>query len=322
MPRAAVLSLHARIEGTLPDDWDHPRFVQLWGPRFSAYVVAEEDLALFSLGRLPDSPGKRRTACEIAEHLEEFLAGERMSYAEAGRGMGMPPNRLRYAAPTGRVLIRWDGARKPLVWTVPAPDQDPKEARLELGRRYLHIFGPTTGESFARWAGIPRRAGVAAFDALQSELITVSTPIGEGWALASDEASLRADPIPVSTVRLLPSGDTLFLLQDTDRAVLVREPQWIEELWTPRVWPGAVLVDGEVAGTWRRSNQRVTVTPWWRFGPGIRHALEREAEALAVARQRRDDGRLGHVIPRPGGGCSFRVTPGGSSIIRQRSAGV
>jgi hypothetical protein len=111
MPRAAVLSLHARLEGTQPTDWEHPQLVQLWGPRFSAYVVAADDLALFSLGRLPDAPDKRWAAYEIADRLEEFLAGRRMPYGEAGRGMGVPPNRLRYAAPTGRVLLRWDGAR-------------------------------------------------------------------------------------------------------------------------------------------------------------------------------------------------------------------
>src|SRR4051812_49988042 len=54
MPRAAVLSLHARVEGTQPSTWEHPSLVQLWGPRFSAYVVAARDLAFFSLARLPD----------------------------------------------------------------------------------------------------------------------------------------------------------------------------------------------------------------------------------------------------------------------------
>ena len=56
MPRAAVLSIHARVHGTGPDTWEDPSLVQLWGPRFSAYVVAARDLAVFSLGRLPTAP--------------------------------------------------------------------------------------------------------------------------------------------------------------------------------------------------------------------------------------------------------------------------
>jgi hypothetical protein len=168
------------------------------------------------------------------------------------------------------------------VWTVPAPDRDPAEARLELGRRYLHVFGPTTGESFARWAGIPRRAGVAAFQALGSELIAVSTPIGDRWALASDETALRDDPASIATVRMLPSGDTYYLLHDADRGLLVPQSQRAADLWTSRVWPGAVLVDGEVRGTWRRSKERVAITQWRRLASETRNALEEEAVALPV----------------------------------------
>jgi hypothetical protein len=57
MPRAALLSIHARVEGTEPSTWEDPSLVQLWGPRYHTYVVAARDLALFSLGRLPDDGG-------------------------------------------------------------------------------------------------------------------------------------------------------------------------------------------------------------------------------------------------------------------------
>src|SRR3954464_15204689 len=55
MPRAALLSIHARVAGTQPSSWEDPSLVQVWGPRFSAYVVARQDMALFTLGRMPDS---------------------------------------------------------------------------------------------------------------------------------------------------------------------------------------------------------------------------------------------------------------------------
>ena len=154
MPRAALLSIHARVEGTQPSTWEDPSLVQLWGPRFSAYVVAARDLAVFSLGRLPDDAGARRIAEDLAARLHALLGGARMTYGEAGSALGVHPNRLRYAAPTGTVVIRWDGARQPTIWTVPPPEVDPRDARLELARRYLHIFGPTTPEAFAEWAGI------------------------------------------------------------------------------------------------------------------------------------------------------------------------
>jgi hypothetical protein len=115
MPRAAVLSIHARVDGTTPTTWEDPSLVQLWGPRYSAYVVAARDLAVFSLGRLPDDEGSRRRAEDLAVRLHDLLDGERTTYGRAGRALGAHPNMLRYAAPTGTVLIRWEGARQPIV---------------------------------------------------------------------------------------------------------------------------------------------------------------------------------------------------------------
>src|SRR5512133_4400770 len=55
MPRAALLSIHARVEGAGPSVWEDPSLVQVWGPRYNVYVVAAPDLAVFTLGRLPDA---------------------------------------------------------------------------------------------------------------------------------------------------------------------------------------------------------------------------------------------------------------------------
>jgi hypothetical protein len=178
--------------------------------------------------------------------------------------------------------MRWDGARQPIVWTVPPPDVDPRDARLELARRYLHIFGPASSESFALWAGIARRQGIAAFDALQRSLTPVGTPIGEAWILTRDEPAFRAAPGPAAPSRLLPSGDTYFLLQGDDRELLVPDADRRRTLWTPRVWPGAVLVDGEILGTWRRSQDTVTIQTWRRLSHAKRDAVEAEATSLPV----------------------------------------
>lgn len=282
MPRAALLSIHARVEGTEPATWEDPLLVQLWGPRFSAYVVAARDRAVFSLGRLPDDVDGRRVAEELATRLDAFLGGRTMTYGDAGRGLGVHPNRLRYAAPTGRVLIRWEGARQPTIWTVPPPAVDPRAARLELARRHLHIFGPARAEAFAEWAGIAPWRGRATFDELVGSLTGVRTPIGEAWILTKDEPAFRAPVAPAASARLLPSGDAYFLLQGADRELLVPHADRRRELWTPRVWPGAVLVAGEVAGTWRRAGAILAIQPWRRLSAGTREAVEREAQSFPL----------------------------------------
>jgi len=284
MPRAALLSIHARVEGTEPSTWEDPSLCQLWGPRYSAYVVAARDLAVFSLGRLPDGAAARKKAEDIAAQLRTLLGGTSGSYGAAGHTLGVPPNRFRYAAPTGTVLIRWDGARTPTVWTVPAPEVDPRDARLELARRYLHVFGPATPEAFAQWAGISARGGVAAFDALGTSLIPVRSPTGDAWILTRDEPLFRAAPgAPApARARLLPSGDAYFLLQGRDRELLVSDPGRRSQLWTPRVWPGGLLVEGELVGTWRRAQGMLTVQTWRRLSCAARDAVEAEAGSLPL----------------------------------------
>ena len=112
--------------------------------------------------------------------------------------------------------------------------------------------------------------------------MAVRTPVGDGWILASDERSFRAGPSPAAPARLLPSGDPYFLLHGVDRELLVPDESRRGELWTPRVWPGAVLVGGEVVGTWRRANTVVEIQTWRRLSTAERQAVEAEAESLPL----------------------------------------
>ena len=282
MPRAALLSLHARVEGIESSTWEDPSLAQLWGPRYSTYVVPKRDFALFSLGRYPDSAKGRLRADRIAERLHAHLGGARMKDGEVGRALGVNANMFRYAATTGTVAIRWDGARAPIVWTVAAPDVDPADACRELARRYLHVFGPTRADGFARWAGISRRAAATAFASLEGSLLAVRTPLGDEWLLADDEPAFRAAETPLAPARLLPSGDAYFLLDGRERELLIPQADRRAQLWTPRVWPGALLVEGEIRGTWRRAQHTVRIDTWSRLTREMRDAIEAEARTLPL----------------------------------------
>jgi hypothetical protein len=283
MPRAALLSIHARVEGAGPSVWEDPSLVQVWGPRYNVYVVAAPDLAVFTLGRLPDAGKTRVKAEDLAERLHVFLDGGQMRYDDAGQALGVHGNTLRYAALTGRLAIRWEGARRPMVWTVPPPEIEPAAATLELARRYVHVVGPAVPAAFAKWAGIGARTAMGAFDDLGAELIPVLTPSGDAWLLAGDEDTVRDAPAPVAAARLLPSGDAYTLgVTSDERALLVPEAAQRNELWTPRVWPGALLVAREIVGTWRRSQRTVSIQTWKRLSPPAREAVVAEAESLPL----------------------------------------
>jgi len=109
MPRAAVLSLHARIEGVTAQVLDEAALVQLWGPRYSVYVTAAEDRAVFTVGRWPDAEKARNRARRLAARMAAHLDGRQESCDEVGEALRVNPNALRHATTTGTVLIRWDG---------------------------------------------------------------------------------------------------------------------------------------------------------------------------------------------------------------------
>jgi hypothetical protein len=213
--------------------------------------------------------------------MHAHLNGARMTDRELGQAIGIG-NSMRYAAPTGTVAIRWEGARAPLVWTVAAAEIAPEDACRELARRYLRVFGPSTAVGFGRWAGISRRSAVNAFAALEGSLLPVRSPTGDEWLLAEDEPAARTGEIADAPARLLPSGDAYFLLHGADRELLVPRADRRAELWTSRVWPGALLVDGEIRGTWRRANHVVRIDSWGRLSGEARQAVEAEAGTLPL----------------------------------------
>jgi hypothetical protein len=157
------------------------------------------------------------------------------------------------------------------------------EATLELARRFLHVFGPARPEAFAKWASLGAREALQAFEDLAAELLPVQTPVGAAWMLARDEPVVREAHRPVAAARLLPSGDAYTLHGITeDRALLVPDAGRRGELWTPRVWPGALLVAGEIVGTWRRAQRTVAIQTWRKLSRATRDAVVAEAESLPL----------------------------------------
>jgi len=160
--------------------------------------------------------------------------------------------------------------------------QPPERKGCQVARRYLRVFGPSTPSAFSEWAGIATHGAQVAFDALGPSLTPVRTPIGHGWILSDDERTFREATGSTAPVRLLPSGDPYFLLHGADRELLVPEADRRGGLWTPRVWPGAVLVAGEIVGTWRRAHAALTIELWRRLSRQERDEVQAEAESMPL----------------------------------------
>lgn len=165
----------------------------------------------------------------------------------------------------------------------PLRDVEPAAARAELLRRYLRTYGPSTRSDFARWLGVRTGDTDPWWDSLDDELIEVDYG-GARWMLASELEVLRSAAMP-SGIRMLPPRDPYTQLRDRDTIV---EKKYQRDVWKTVGDPGTVLVDGEIAGTWRpRKNGRKLHIEFSTFADltsDLRDALTIEARAIGSLR--------------------------------------
>ncbi|MBE1492224.1 winged helix DNA-binding domain-containing protein [Plantactinospora soyae] len=153
--------------------------------------------------------------------------------------------------------------------------------RFHLVRTYLRLLGPATPKHVADYLDAP----VKDVKARWPEDVVEVTVEGESRSLlAGDRAALES--ADAGMTRLLGPYD--LFLQAKDRATLVAEAAHAKELWPVLGRPGAVLVDGELVGSWRprKSGKKLTVAvqPWRKLSGAGRKAVAEQAEHLAAYR--------------------------------------
>lgn len=169
----------------------------------------------------------------------------------------------------------------------PLSDSDRNRHRAELLRRYLHCYGPSTRADFAAWLGIRSTEAQPWWDLLDAEITEVDRG-RRAWMLDEDVASLRSAAMPRG-VRLLPPRDPYTQMRDRETIV---SKQHRAEVWKTVGEPGAVLVDGSIAGTWRakKSGQRLTVdiATFTTASARVKKSITAEAEAIGTLRAASD----------------------------------
>src|SRR5262249_30741844 len=140
----------------------------------------------------------------------------------------------------------------------PAPTLDRDQAIVELVRRYLASHGPATARDFAWWSGLTIgdfRRGIEALGA------TKETVDGRDYFFFPTDP-----PAMPSAAYLLPNYDE-YTVAYRDRAVYADVPVPFDH---------AVVEDGRVVGTWRRTITKQGV----RVEPYVPEAAERYARFL------------------------------------------
>ena len=186
---------------------------------------------------------------------------------------------FRLAALHGGLVLR-PGTSPPVLEQTGVVPADQVPDRLDVVRAHLRLFGPSTPRQVAAYVDSPVAEVKRRWPA-DAEPVEVAGE--QRWVLAGTEPPQRA-----RTTRLLAPFDPY--LQVRDRELLVPDRP-ATELWPVLGRPGAVLVDGEVAGTWRPTAKggrlALTVTRWRTFDQA---QVEQQAEEMATARGLRPGG--------------------------------
>ena len=135
-------------------------------------------------------------------------------------------------------------------------------ARFDQVRGYLRFFGPARPQEVAVHldSAVKKIRAHWPDNTVPVEVDGFPSVSGERFALEEDVASLASAPERAGQVRLLAPFDPW--LQLRERTTLVEDRTRAKDLWRNLGRPGAIVVDGEVVGTWRpkSAGARLTIT--------------------------------------------------------------
>jgi hypothetical protein len=176
-----------------------------------------------------------------------------------------------------------DGTSPPVLRPIPGFTPSARVSRrFDVVRGCLRFLGPVSPKQAAEFLDAPVADVKAHWPDDAAEVVVDGE---RRWVLDDDLAGLDGDP--ATMCRLLGPFD--LFLQARDRSTLVSDKARAKALWPVIGRPGAVLLDGDLAGLWRPRAQgrkvTVAVEPWARDTKRLRAAVEEQAERLAAYRQ-------------------------------------
>ena len=238
-------------------------------------LVKAADIMVASLRRGPRTRGELTTALEAAGIVQ--ATGQRLAYllmwAELEALICSGPQRgkqFTYMALDDRVP--------------PTPMKTAEEALAELLRRYFRSHGPATDYDFARWSGLTlsdTRRGLAS---IRHELAQVVVDGQTYWLVPDTGPAAPVRPGPTPTACLVSIYDE-YTIGYKDRRLIGSDELSRSLSGLGNALQNVILLDGRLAGTWRRlmSDRRVTaeLNPLIPLTAADRQAIDRAAEQLA-----------------------------------------
>lgn len=253
------------------------------GPKLLDKVVAELRASF---------PGETATKGELSGAVSARLPTVLTPWC-AGCGVAhIPDGMLRLGVLfSGIELVAQEGRRQ--LFRMPAEEPkvegDGRVAMVELSRQYVRFAGPVGLGDLAAWLETrPVTTPPDWIRPLWTDLVGELVPVrvdGKELFADAETVDMMRDPPPPPPAMLLPPRDPYLL---GDRSFVAPDRAIAKAVWRPLGSPGAVVVDGEIAGTWRarRSGRKLqlVVTAHRILSSARRKAVETAGEQVAAAR--------------------------------------
>lgn len=304
-------SIGLRLPNTSEADvaraFDTGKIVRTWPMRGTLHVVAAQDvrwmLALTSPRNISGSLRRRQNL----ELDDETLARCRAVFIKTLQGGNQKSRDELYAALESAGIstegqrgyhILWNAALHGLIcfaattgndqrialleeWVTPVKDKTRDEALAELALRYFTSRGPATLQDFIWWSGLSAGEARAGLESIKSRL--VAEVVGQQSYWMSPDIVL-----PKQAVRafVLPGFDEYLLGYKERSAVL--DVQHAEQVCPGGngVFAPTIILDGRVAGTWKRTFKKTSVTiaasPFVKLSKAEQRAFNEAAERYAA----------------------------------------
>jgi hypothetical protein len=306
-PDPPYVGLWTRLEGFRPDDLarlvEERAVVRIALMRSTIHLVTARDcLALRPLLQpvldrgFRSAYGRRLEGMDtaaLADAARALVEERPRTFADIGAALGerwpdRDPAALSAAARTLLPLVQvpprglW-GRSGPAAHTTAEAwlgrPLDPDYRVDDVVLRYLAAFGPATAADVQTWSGLTRRK--ESVERLRPGLLCFRDEHGRQLFDLPDAP--RPDPYTPAPARFMAEWDNV-LLSHADRTRVISE-EHRRRIFTPNgIFPGTILVDGFVAGTWKIERHRgagtLRVEPFAPLAAEDQAALAEEGERL------------------------------------------
>lgn len=245
----------------------------------AAHVEAVEEVAAALSAVVTAPTSKSKASREVADRVSARLV-EWCARCEADH---VPDALFRAAGRQAQIVLGPEEQRATMLHPTPDHRQEKVDhPRLELLKAYFRVNGPTSRSLFRDWLDSDSGATADLWKELGDDLVRVQVDNRRYDLPEALVDAVKSAPKPDGAV-LVPPNDPY--LRQVDRTLLVPDSRRRQQVWRPLSGPGALLVDGEVAGIWRyrRTDQELTITPFDSLAPARRAKAEQSAHLIAAA---------------------------------------